>query len=101
MYRLALALGRADPERLLDELDSVQISQWQAYEAVEGWLGPRGDWERIGELLAAFYNANRNPRKNPQPFKPADFYPWTERTAMTPKVWRALFAGRIKKKGAK
>lgn len=72
-----------------------------AYERVEGSLGPRGDWERMAQLLALLTNVHRDVKKYPQPFSPSAFLPWVEREQMTPARFRAQFAHLIEKKPAK
>lgn len=36
-------------------------------------------WDHTSALLAMLANCNRDPKKRPRPYRPADFHPLTER----------------------
>lgn len=72
LFGLALALGFAHPDYLLEMLDSRQISEWMAYYGIEPW-GYRTDWLRFGVLSSVTANVHRI--KKSRAFKPEDFVP--------------------------
>lgn len=92
--RLALAAGCPDQvDALAAALSSRQVTEWQAFEAIEGGLGARSFWESMAQFVSMWANAHRDPKKKATPFKPADFLPWLQGTgpAMTQRAFRATF----------
>lgn len=74
-HRLALALGRTVTE-LLCSMTSMEMAEWQAYDAVE----PIGDIRRdIHAAIVAREVANNNPYRR-KPKQLADFMPFQART---------------------
>lgn len=73
-YRLALALGRADVDALMDEITYPQLREWRAFSEIEPF-GTSADWFRHGDLMALIANIMRDTKKNPRPYKPSDFIP--------------------------
>lgn len=54
-------------------IDSHEYSEWVAYTALVGPLGPeREDWQ-LAQIVAAIANANRDAKKRPQAYKVEDF----------------------------
>ena len=88
VYRLALALGYPSPEHLLATITSSQLAGWMAYAAIE----PFGEYRselRHGQQMALQANINRDSKRKPQPYTPAEFMnfvdsPEEERSEPTP-----------------
>ncbi len=38
----------------------------------------RMEWAQTAEILTVLYNANRDPKKKPKPYRPSDFNPYAE-----------------------
>ena len=68
-----MTLGVLHPDRLLEELDAVQIAEWMAYFAAEPWGEERADL-RMAQLCQLIANVNRDPRRT-RPYKLEDFLP--------------------------
>lgn len=51
---------------------SAEFAQWIAYWEIEPWGDVRGDVQ-AATLAALIANANRDPSRRPQPFRPSDF----------------------------
>ena len=72
LYRLTLELGYPSPDHLLDCLTSSQLAGWMAYAALE----PFGEYRselRHGQQMALQANINRDSKRKPEPYAPADF----------------------------
>uniref|UniRef100_A0A6M3LDF0 Minor tail T domain-containing protein n=1 Tax=viral metagenome TaxID=1070528 RepID=A0A6M3LDF0_9ZZZZ len=80
-----MALGEAQPRRLLDKLTSNEWSEWLAYWSVEPWGEERADF-RSGMLAAALSNRWRG--KGERAAKPQDFMPFTDEPEQTPEYIR-------------
>lgn len=61
------------------EIDAAEFNEWLAYWRLEPFGETAADL-RHGILTAVLANVNRDPKTRPQPFEPADFIPWIERT---------------------
>lgn len=70
MFRLSLALGFPHPDYLLEQLDSVQISEWMAYANIEPF-GSLAEDLRLGQTTAMIGNTHL--KKGAKPFKAQDF----------------------------
>ena len=70
--RLALSM-HCTVEELLERVSSHEITEWQAFDAVEPIGGYRLDYN-FAMLCALFANANR--KKGSKPFKAVDFMPF-------------------------
>lgn len=57
------------------EVDSAEFIEWMAFSGMEG-LSDEMDDLRCGLVTAAIYNVNRDTKKAPDPFCPADVIPW-------------------------
>jgi len=80
-------------------MSSRELSEWMAYEAIDGPVGPQRDDLRAGVVAATMANCHR--AKGPA-FKPQDFMPYYERPRTNPDA--ALDALRValnKAKGAR
>ena len=66
-------------------MSSAEFVEWIAFERLEGPLGPaRDDW-RYALIAAMVANANRDPKKKHQPYKPQDFIPdWAKEAGVAP-----------------
>lgn len=71
---MALELGVWDVKKMLAEMSPEQLLTWKAYYALEPF-GQKRDDLRAGTISAIIANANRDPKKRSQPFKPEDFFP--------------------------
>lgn len=60
--------------QLLASIDSVELTEWMAFERLEGF-GSLVDDLRIGQVAATVANVNRDSKARPQPFRPSDFMP--------------------------
>jgi hypothetical protein len=61
------------------EVDSAEFIEWMAFSGIEGLSDEMGDL-RCGLATAAIYNVNRDTKKAPKPFGPADVVPWLTKT---------------------
>ncbi len=59
---------------MLREIGARQIAEWLAFAGLGGFPEQRADL-RMGILAALTANVNRDAKKRPTPFKPADFIP--------------------------
>lgn len=57
---------------MLDRMSSREFTEWMAYAALEPFGEERADL-RSAQIAALIANANRDPKKKPTPFKPAEF----------------------------
>lgn len=95
-YRLAKELGVWDVEGMLSAMTWRQFVGWMQYYQEEPFGEERDDLRMaIGWSLIA--NANRDPKRRPQPFSPRDFMPWSDRgrtpqykPITDPEEWRSL-----------
>lgn len=60
------------------EVDSAEFIEWMAVSGMEGFSDEMDDL-RCGLMTAAIYNVNRDTKKAPNPFGPADVVPWLEK----------------------
>ncbi len=61
--------------QLLSEIDSAELTEWQAYYQLEPF-GSLVEDERHGVAVSALANINRDAKTHPQPYKPLDFIGW-------------------------
>jgi hypothetical protein len=72
---------------LLGRVSSRELTEWEAYAALEPFGEERGDL-RAGVVASVIANVNRDPKKRREPFEPKDFMPRfgeTERAKPEPK----------------
>lgn len=69
--RLALAVGRVDVDSMLEEITSVQLSEWMAFDRIEPFEDKRAD-VRNAVLCCTLANIWRDEKKS-KPFSPEDF----------------------------
>jgi hypothetical protein len=69
-----LALGKTVGQ-LLNEIDSAEMTEWQAYYQLEPF-GSLIDDERHGVAVSALANINRDSKTRPEPYKSSDFIAW-------------------------
>ena len=75
LFRLALALGAAHPDDLLDHLDSHQIAEWLAFAQLEPFGERMADY-RAGQLCATVANyAGKTRAAGADMAVPGDFMP--------------------------
>lgn len=55
-------------------MTSLDVAEWKAYFSVEPFGESRADL-RMGILASLIANVNRDRKKKPEPFVPADFMP--------------------------
>ena len=79
-YRLALELGEADVDGLLERLTWRQLLGWMAYYRLDPWGQERSDL-RAGIVASTIANVYRGKRR---PLQPKDFMPHFG--AKTPRV---------------
>lgn len=70
--RWALAIGRT-PRELLASVTSDDIAEMIAFEKLEPWGSLQDDF-RFGQITAAIWNTNIDPKKS-QMLRPEDFMP--------------------------
>lgn len=99
--RLALAAGRLDVDAVLRGLSLKQLTEWEAFERIEGGIGARADWYQIAQLCAMYAEAHRDSKRRSQPFTAADFLPFVEKPKFSAKAFRAQFAPLVKKQSSK
>ena len=68
---------------LLERMSAVELDMWQAYAAIEPFGEARADL-RMGILASVIANANRDPKRKPDPFTPMDFIPDFDAAANPP-----------------
>jgi len=61
--------------QLLDEIDSAELTEWQAYYQLEPF-GSLVDDERHGVAVSTLANINRDAKTRPEPYKSSDFIGW-------------------------
>lgn len=62
-------------EDLLDRISSPELSEWMAFEQIEGPIGsPRADLH-AGIIASVIANGYRDKKTKRSPFKPSDFIP--------------------------
>jgi hypothetical protein len=66
-------LGRT-VEELLETLSARELGDWAAFYALEPW-GSEAAFLRTGIVTALIANTNRDSKRKPEPFVPADFMP--------------------------
>ena len=71
-FRLALALGAAHPDYVLDRLTSRQLRDWMDFYEVEPW-GSDMEFLRSGIVASTIANCHRDSRR--PAFKAKDFTP--------------------------
>lgn len=69
-----MALGKT-VRQLLDEIDSAELTEWQAYYQLEPF-GSLVDDERHGVAVSTLANINRDSKTRPDPYKSSDFIGW-------------------------
>lgn len=74
MFRLALALGMT-VEELGERMSGRELSEWVAFDRISPIGDERADL-RAGIVASVVANAHRT---KGEPFKPADFMPFSER----------------------
>jgi hypothetical protein len=56
-------------------MSSAEFVEWQAFQRLEGQLGPgREDW-RVAMVASVIANGNRDPKRHSRAFEPKDFIP--------------------------
>jgi hypothetical protein len=76
MFRLALALGRTVAE-LEETMSSHELSEWMAFEAIDGPIGNQRADMRAGIIAATIANCHRTAKS--KPFSHLDFMPYAEK----------------------
>lgn len=59
---------------MVDAMPYRRFLEWMVVEKVQPF-GEAADYFRAGIIASTIANANRDPKKIPQPFKPEDFIP--------------------------
>jgi len=59
---------------LLRTVSSRELTEWRALYRLEPFGTVRDDW-RTGQLCSVLANLQRDPKKRPQPWTPAEFMP--------------------------
>jgi hypothetical protein len=78
--------------RLLRELDSLEITQWVAYEQVFGPLGGAREDVLAGVLGAAVMNSQRT-KNSDRKWSASDFLPeWDQNKPRPQRTWQELLA---------
>lgn len=72
---MAIALGKHLHE--IAQMPLADYEQWKLYADIEPF-GSHYDDLRAGQIVAATYNVNRDPKKVPEPFGPLQFTPWND-----------------------
>jgi hypothetical protein len=88
---LALSLGMTLSE-VRERISAAELSAWFAYYRLEPWGEERADL-RSAIVASNVANSNRDPRKRPEPYAPADFMPFGKRNDDKPDA----VIGRIKR----
>ena len=73
---MALALGIARIDVLLDQLSATDLAEWMEFYKLEPWGDERADY-RAGVVASVVANIHRG--KDVKPFKPLDFMPFVEK----------------------
>lgn len=87
--------GRGVAE-MLRHIDSSELSEWIAYDQLEGIPN---SWLQHGNLCALIANMMRDEKKRPKPFKPSDFMPSFEEEETTEvdlTLWKMAMQARSK-----
>lgn len=71
-------------------MSSREFSEWMAFAELEPFGEERADL-RSAIVAAVFANANRDRKKRPRPFAPADFMPFREKAQPTSEDLRTKF----------
>lgn len=60
-------------------MSSAEFAEWQAFQRLEGLLGPeRDDW-RVAMIASVIANANRDGKRTKRAYEPRDFIPdWAQ-----------------------
>ena len=71
-----------------------EFGEWIAYAHISPWGEQRADL-RSAVVASVIANVNRDTRRRPQPFKPADFMPFNEgpgedADALAARIWGAF-----------
>jgi hypothetical protein len=64
-------MGRLDVDRMLSEISSYDLTEWQCYYGIEPWGEERADW-RAGNIASNVLNVNRTD-KNQKLWTAKDF----------------------------
>ena len=72
--KLALALGYANPDAMLAEMQPHHLGEWLALYKIDPWGEFRADL-RMGIQAAVVANVNRDSKRKPDAYTPADFMP--------------------------
>ena len=83
LYRLALALGIWDVERLAEEMSVDQLYGWLAYYHLEPWGDEYLRWARTQAML-------RNAHFKGPKAKPYDYMPVAKREQTPEQMWQVL-----------
>jgi hypothetical protein len=89
-------------------MSAAELADWAAFYAIEPW-GSEAAFLRTGIVTALIANTNRDAKKKPEPFVPADFIPdfggKKRQAKLDPKnvrnILRSSFGKRIKKREPK
>lgn len=73
--RLAALIGFPSVDDMLDQLSSLQLSEWLAYYQQEWLPTDRTEW-LLATICALIVNALRS--KKAKPARPVDFMPWAD-----------------------
>lgn len=77
-------------DELLRRISSRELTEWMIYYRLEPF-GQDVDWLRAGVIASTIANVNRDPKKQPRPFEPADFIPQTTEAANDDRPqWRRI-----------
>ncbi len=68
---MALGMSVAEAQQ---RISSREFAEWVAYDRISPF-GPERDDLRMGILASLIANVNRDAKKHPKPYKPADFIP--------------------------
>jgi len=64
-------MGEVNVDRMLEQIDSRMLTEWQCYYALEPWGDERADW-RAGNIASNILNVNRT-EKSQKLWTPKDF----------------------------
>jgi hypothetical protein len=77
-------------------MSSVEFAEWQAFQRLEGPLGPvRADW-RAAVVASVVANANRDTRKHRKAYEPPDFIPKWDANVRKPPLPPAVVQDKVK-----
>lgn len=79
-------------------MSSREFSEWQAFQRLEGMLGPARDDFRAGLIASVIANTSRDPKRHPKAYEPQEFIPDWPATAgwRKPQLSRAEVAEKVK-----